>query len=290
MHVKMADEAFHIGGAASADSYLRKDRILDVCKRTGAQAVHPGYGFLSENAEFADLLAENGVIFIGPSTEAILDMGIKSKSKHIMDEAGVPIIKGYHGDQQDDATLLAESRKIGFPVMLKAIMGGGGKGMRICMNEGEFQAQLDSARREALQGFGDDRMLVEKFVEDPRHVEVQVFGDNYGDAVYLYERDCSVQRRHQKVLEEAPAPGISWDTRRAIGEAAVRAAKAVNYSGAGTVEFIMDKHENFYFMEMNTRLQVEHPVSEMITGQDLVEWQIRVARGTFLILLKVVFD
>ena len=290
MHVKMADEAFHIGGAASADSYLRKDRILDVCKRTGAQAVHPGYGFLSENAEFADLLAENGVIFIGPSTEAILDMGIKSKSKHIMDEAGVPIIKGYHGDQQDDATLLAESKKIGFPVMLKAIMGGGGKGMRICMNEGEFQAQLDSARREALQGFGDDRMLVEKFVEDPRHVEVQVFGDNYGDAVYLYERDCSVQRRHQKVLEEAPAPGISWDTRRAIGEAAVRAAKAVNYSGAGTVEFIMDKHENFYFMEMNTRLQVEHPVSEMITGQDLVEWQIRVARGTFLILLKVVFD
>lgn len=279
MHVKMADEAFHIGGAASADSYLRKDRILDVCKRTGAQAVHPGYGFLSENAEFADLLAENGVIFIGPSTEAILDMGIKSKSKHIMDEAGVPIIKGYHGDQQDDATLLKESKKIGFPVMLKAIMGGGGKGMRICMNEGEFQAQLDSARREALQGFGDDRMLVEKFVEDPRHVEVQVFGDNYGDAVYLYERDCSVQRRHQKVLEEAPAPGISWDTRRAIGEAAVRAAKAVNYSGAGTVEFIMDKHENFYFMEMNTRLQVEHPVSEMITGQDLVEWQIRVARG-----------
>jgi 3-methylcrotonyl-CoA carboxylase alpha subunit len=279
MHVKMADEAFHIGGAASADSYLRKDRILDVCKRTGAQAVHPGYGFLSENAEFADLLAANGVIFIGPSTEAILDMGIKSKSKHIMDEAGVPIIKGYHDDQQDDATLLKESKKIGFPVMLKAIMGGGGKGMRICMNEGEFQAQLDSARREALQGFGDDRMLVEKFVEDPRHVEVQVFGDNYGDAVYLYERDCSVQRRHQKVLEEAPAPGISWDTRRAIGEAAVRAAKAVNYSGAGTVEFIMDKHENFYFMEMNTRLQVEHPVSEMITGQDLVEWQIRVARG-----------
>lgn len=279
MHVQMADEAYHIGGAASSESYLRADRILAVCKRTGAQAVHPGYGFLSENAQFADLLSENGVIFIGPSTEAILDMGIKSKSKFIMDEAGVPIIKGYHGDQQDDATLLTESRKIGFPVMLKAIMGGGGKGMRICMTEADFQSQLDSARREALQGFGDDRMLVEKFVEDPRHVEVQVFGDNYGDAVYLYERDCSVQRRHQKVLEEAPAPGISWETRRAIGEAAVRAAKAVNYSGAGTVEFIMDKHENFWFMEMNTRLQVEHPVSEMITGADLVEWQIRVARG-----------
>jgi len=279
MHVQMADEAFHIGGATSAESYLRGDRILEVCKKTGAQAVHPGYGFLSENAEFADLLAANGVTFVGPSTTAILDMGIKSKSKYIMDEAGVPIIRGYHGDVQDDETLLRESRKIGFPVMLKAVMGGGGKGMRISRTEDDFQTQLDAARREAMQGFGDDRMLVEKFVEDPRHVEVQVFGDNYGDAVYLYERDCSVQRRHQKVLEEAPAPGLTDETRRAIGEAAVRAAKAVNYSGAGTVEFIMDKNQDFYFMEMNTRLQVEHPVSEMITGVDLVDWQLRIARG-----------
>lgn len=206
-------------------------------------------------------------------------MGIKSKSKFIMEDAGVPIIKGYHGDVQDDATLLTESRKIGFPVMLKAIMGGGGKGMRISRSEEDFQVQLDAARRESMSACGDDRMLVEKYVEDPRHVEVQVFGDNYGDAVYLYERDCSVQRRHQKVLEEAPAPGLTEETRRKIGEAAVRAAKAVNYSGAGTVEFIMDINQDFYFMEMNTRLQVEHPVSEMITGVDLVEWQLRIARG-----------
>lgn len=242
-------------------------------------AVHPGYGFLSENAEFADLCAANDITFIGPSTEAILDMGIKSKSKYIMADAGVPIIRGYHDELQDDATLLKESIKIGFPVMLKAIMGGGGKGMRISRSEEDFQTQLDAARREAINSCGDDRMLVEKFVEDPRHVEVQVFGDNYGEAVYLYERDCSVQRRHQKVLEEAPAPGLTDETRRKIGEAAVRAAKAVNYSGAGTVEFIMDRNQDFYFMEMNTRLQVEHPVSEMITGVDLVEWQLRIARG-----------
>lgn len=279
MHVQMADEAYHIGGATSNESYLRGDRILEVCKATGAQAVHPGYGFLSENAEFADLCEDQGVTFVGPSTRAILDMGIKSRSKFIMEEANVPVIKGYHGDVQDDATLLTESKKIGFPVMLKAIMGGGGKGMRIVMNEGEFQTQLDAARREALNSCGDDRMLVEKYVQNPRHVEVQVFGDNYGEAVYLFERDCSVQRRHQKVLEEAPAPGLTEETRRKIGEAAVRAAKAVNYSGAGTVEFIMDVNQDFYFMEMNTRLQVEHPVSEMITGVDLVEWQLRIARG-----------
>lgn len=279
MHVQMADEAYHIGGATSNESYLRGDRILEVCKATGAQAVHPGYGFLSENAEFAELCAQQGVTFVGPSTEAILDMGIKSRSKFIMEEANVPVIKGYHGDVQDDATLLAESKKIGFPVMLKAIMGGGGKGMRICKDEAEFQTQLDAARREALNSCGDERMLVEKYVENPRHVEVQVFGDNYGEAVYLFERDCSVQRRHQKVLEEAPAPGLTEETRRKIGEAAVRAAKAVNYSGAGTVEFIMDVNQDFYFMEMNTRLQVEHPVSEMITGVDLVEWQLRIARG-----------
>lgn len=279
MHVQMADEAYHIGGATSAESYLRSDKILAVAKKTGAQAVHPGYGFLSENAVFAEDCAKNDIIFIGPSTEAILDMGIKSKSKFIMEDAGVPVIKGYHGDVQDDQTLLEQSRIITFPVMLKAIMGGGGKGMRIAANEGEFQTQLDAARREAMQGFGDDRMLVEKYVEDPRHVEVQVFGDNYGDAVYLYERDCSVQRRHQKVLEEAPAPGLTAETRKKIGEAAVRAAKAVNYSGAGTVEFIMDKNQDFFFMEMNTRLQVEHPVSEMITNVDLVDWQLRIARG-----------
>jgi len=279
MHVQAADEAYHIGGATSAESYLRGERIIDVCKKTGAQAVHPGYGFLSENADFAELCAKEGVTFVGPSTRAILDMGIKSRSKFIMEEANVPVIKGYHGDQQDDATLLIESNKIGFPVMLKAIMGGGGKGMRIARNEEEFQQQLDAARREALNSCGDDRMLVEKFVENPRHVEVQVFGDNYGEAVYLFERDCSIQRRHQKVLEEAPAPGLTDATRKAIGEAAVRAAKAVEYSGAGTVEFIMDINQNFYFMEMNTRLQVEHPVSEMITGVDLVEWQLRIARG-----------
>uniref|UniRef100_A0A9J8CCB3 Methylcrotonoyl-CoA carboxylase subunit alpha, mitochondrial n=2 Tax=Cyprinus carpio TaxID=7962 RepID=A0A9J8CCB3_CYPCA len=279
MHVAMADEAYHIGPAASQQSYLRMDKILDVAKKSSAQAVHPGYGFLSENTEFAELCKQEGIIFIGPPSSAIRDMGIKSTSKHIMSAAGVPIIEGYHGEDQSDGKLQSEAARIGYPVMIKAVRGGGGKGMRIALSEAEFHEQLESARREARKSFNDDVMLIEKFVENPRHVEVQVFGDQYGDAVYLFERDCSVQRRHQKIIEEAPGPGISPEVRRKLGEAAVRAAKAVNYVGAGTVEFIMDAQHNFYFMEMNTRLQVEHPVSEMITGTDLVEWQLRVAAG-----------
>ncbi|XP_037795955.1 methylcrotonoyl-CoA carboxylase subunit alpha, mitochondrial-like [Penaeus monodon] len=279
MHVDMADEAYHIGPAASQESYLRGDKILDIVKRSGAQAIHPGYGFLSENVEFAERCSKEGVIFVGPPAQAIRDMGIKSTSKIIMSEAGVPVIGGYHGEDQSDARLREEADKIGFPVMIKAVRGGGGKGMRIAMKPEEFEEQLESARREAIKSFGDDVMLIEKFVERPRHVEVQVFGDHHGNYVYLFERDCSVQRRHQKIIEEAPAPGISWEVRKSLGEAAVRAAKAVGYVGAGTVEFILDASHKFYFMEMNTRLQVEHPISEMITNTDLVEWQLRVAAG-----------
>uniref|UniRef100_A0AAR2KDP8 Methylcrotonoyl-CoA carboxylase subunit alpha, mitochondrial n=1 Tax=Pygocentrus nattereri TaxID=42514 RepID=A0AAR2KDP8_PYGNA len=279
MHVAMADEAYHIGAAPSQQSYLCMEKVLEVAKKSSAQAVHPGYGFLSENTEFAELCKQEGIIFIGPPSSAIRDMGIKSTSKHIMSAAGVPIIEGYHGEDQSDERLQAEAARIGYPVMIKAVRGGGGKGMRIARSEAEFHEQLESARREARKSFNDDVMLVEKFVENPRHVEVQVFGDQHGGAVYLFERDCSVQRRHQKIIEEAPGPGISPEVRRKLGEAAVRAAKAVNYVGAGTVEFIMDAQHNFYFMEMNTRLQVEHPVSEMITGTDLVEWQLRVAAG-----------
>ncbi|XP_042216401.1 methylcrotonoyl-CoA carboxylase subunit alpha, mitochondrial-like [Homarus americanus] len=279
MHVAMADEAYHIGAAASQESYLRGDKILDVVKRSGAQAVHPGYGFLSENVEFAEQCAREGVVFVGPPAAAIRDMGIKSTSKKIMSEASVPVIVGYHGEDQNDVRLRQEAEKIGFPVMIKAVRGGGGKGMRIAMKPEEFDAQLESARREATKSFGDDVMLIEKFVERPRHVEVQVFGDHHGNYVYLFERDCSVQRRHQKIIEEAPAPGLTWEVRRSLGEAAVRAARAVGYVGAGTVEFILDSSHNFYFMEMNTRLQVEHPISEMITNTDLVEWQLRVASG-----------
>lgn len=279
MHVAMADEAYNIGPPPSQQSYLCMEKVLDVAKKSGAQAVHPGYGFLSENTEFAEQCKQEGIIFIGPPSSAIRDMGIKSTSKHIMSAAGVPIIGGYHGEDQSDETLKAEAAKIGYPVMIKAVRGGGGKGMRIAPSEADFHEQLESARREARKSFNDDVMLVEKFVENPRHVEVQVFGDQHGNAVYLFERDCSVQRRHQKIIEEAPGPGISPEVRKKLGEAAVRAAKAVNYVGAGTVEFIMDAQHNFYFMEMNTRLQVEHPVSEMITGTDLVEWQLRVAAG-----------
>ncbi|XP_048832723.1 methylcrotonoyl-CoA carboxylase subunit alpha, mitochondrial [Brienomyrus brachyistius] len=279
MHVAMADEAFHIGPAASQQSYLSMEKVLEVAKKSSAQAIHPGYGFLSENTEFAELCKKEGLIFIGPPSSAIRDMGIKSTSKHIMSAAGVPIIEGYHGEDQSDEKLGKEAARIGYPVMIKAVRGGGGKGMRIAHSASEFQDQLESARREAQKSFNDDVMLLEKFVENPRHVEVQVFGDQHGNAVYLFERDCSVQRRHQKIIEEAPGPGISSEVRRKLGEAAVRAAKAVGYVGAGTVEFIMDAQHNFYFMEMNTRLQVEHPVSEMITGTDLVEWQLRVAAG-----------
>uniref|UniRef100_A0AAQ4QUI8 Methylcrotonyl-CoA carboxylase subunit n=1 Tax=Gasterosteus aculeatus aculeatus TaxID=481459 RepID=A0AAQ4QUI8_GASAC len=286
MHVAMADEAYHIGPAPSQQSYLSMEKVLEVAKMSGSHAVHPGYGFLSESTEFAEACKQEGIIFIGPPSSAIRDMGIKSTSKHIMSAAGVPIIGGYHGEDQSDERLQAEAARIGYPVMIKAVRGGGGKGMRIALTDSDFLEQLESARREARKSFNDDVMLVEKFVEDPRHVEVQVFGDMHGNAVYLFERDCSVQRRHQKIIEEAPGPDISPAVRRKLGEAAVRAAKAVNYVGAGTVEFIMDAQHNFYFMEMNTRLQVEHPVSEMITGTDLVEWQLRVAAGERLPLLQ----
>lgn len=287
LHVKMADEAYHIGPAASQKSYLRGEKILQVAKHAGCQAVHPGYGFLSESVEFAELCQKEGIVFMGPPASAIRDMGIKSTSKHIMDAAGVPIIQGYHGEDQSDAKLIAEAEKIGFPLMIKAVRGGGGKGMRIAMTPDEFLGQLNSARLESEKAFNDTNMLLEKYVRSPRHVEVQVFADQYGDAVYLFERDCSVQRRHQKIIEEAPAPGLSDELRRNLGEAAVRAAKAVGYVGAGTVEFIMDKEDlSFHFMEMNTRLQVEHPITEMITGTDLVEWQIRIASGERLPLTQ----
>ncbi|MEE6501321.1 hypothetical protein FKM82_004124 [Ascaphus truei] len=279
MHVSLADEAYLIGPAASQQSYLAMGNILQAARMSAAQAIHPGYGFLSENTEFAELCKKEGIIFIGPPSSAIRDMGIKSTSKAIMSAAGVPVIEGYHGDDQSDQHLKEQAGSIGYPVMIKAVRGGGGKGMRIAPSEADFLEQLESARREARKSFNDDVMLIEKFVENPRHVEVQVFGDQHGNAVYLFERDCSVQRRHQKIIEEAPGPGISPEVRKKLGEAAVRAAKAVNYVGAGTVEFIMDPQHNFYFMEMNTRLQVEHPVTEMITGTDLVEWQLRVAAG-----------
>uniref|UniRef100_A0A8D0EFQ6 Methylcrotonoyl-CoA carboxylase subunit alpha, mitochondrial n=1 Tax=Salvator merianae TaxID=96440 RepID=A0A8D0EFQ6_SALMN len=279
MHVAMADEAYSIGPAPSQQSYLSMEKIIRVAKMSAAQAIHPGYGFLSENTEFAELCSKDGIIFIGPPSSAIRDMGIKSTSKAIMSAAGVPVIEGYHGEDQSDSCLEEQAKRIGYPVMIKAVRGGGGKGMRIALSEKEFKEQLESARREAKKSFNDDAMLIEKFVNNPRHVEVQVFGDKHGNVVYLFERDCSVQRRHQKIIEEAPGPGINAEVRRKLGEAAVRAAKAVNYVGAGTVEFIMDNKHNFYFMEMNTRLQVEHPVTEMITGTDLVEWQLKVAAG-----------
>ncbi|KAG8516051.1 Methylcrotonoyl-CoA carboxylase subunit alpha, mitochondrial [Galemys pyrenaicus] len=279
MHVDMADEAYSIGPAPSQQSYLSMEKIIQVARISAAQAIHPGYGFLSENMEFAELCKQEGIIFIGPPSSAIRDMGIKSTSKSIMAAAGVPVVEGYHGEDQSDQCLKGHAGRIGYPVMIKAVCGGGGKGMRIVRSENEFQEQLESARREAKKCFNDDAMLIEKFVDTPRHVEVQVFGDHHGNAVYLFERDCSVQRRHQKIIEEAPGPGIKPEVRKKLGEAAVKAAKAVNYVGAGTVEFIMDSQHNFYFMEMNTRLQVEHPVTEMITGTDLVEWQLRIAAG-----------
>lgn len=283
MHVYLADEAINLGNSPSADSYLNKTKLIEAAKRCGAQAIHPGYGFLSENHEFADMVNSSGLIFIGPPASAIRDMGIKSIAKHIMSHAGVPVVPGYHGEDQSDELLMAEAEKIGFPIMIKAIKGGGGKGMRICLSKEDFLTQLESARRESLKSFGDQSVLIEKYVANPRHVEVQVFADQYGNCVYLFERDCSVQRRHQKIIEEAPGPGISNETRMELGKAAVLAAQAVNYVGAGTVEFIYDpKDGKFYFMEMNTRIQVEHPVTEMITRVDLVEWQIRVARGEVL--------
>ncbi|WP_411360461.1 acetyl/propionyl/methylcrotonyl-CoA carboxylase subunit alpha [Pseudidiomarina sp. YC-516-91] len=278
-HVQLADESVFIGPAPSAESYLVVDKIIAAAKQTGADAIHPGYGFLSENEAFADACASNSIIFVGPPTSAIAAMGSKSAAKSIMSEAEVPLVPGYHGNEQGLEKLLAEAEQIGFPVLLKAAYGGGGKGMRIVESAKQFKEALASAKREAQAAFGNDKMLVEKYLTKPRHVEIQVFCDQHGNAVYLAERDCSVQRRHQKVIEEAPAPALSERTRQAMGEAAVRAAQAIDYVGAGTVEFLLDTDNRFYFMEMNTRLQVEHPVTEMVTGQDLVAWQLQVAAG-----------
>lgn len=286
-HVAVCDEAVHIGGSAPKDSYLRWERIIEAAKATGAQAIHPGYGFLSENEDFAQACAAAGLVFIGPPASAIKDMGLKAESKQLMEKAGVPLVPGYHGSNQDPALLQREADRIGYPVLIKASAGGGGKGMRAVDKSEDFAAALESCKREAINSFGDDAVLVEKYVQRPRHIEIQVFGDTHGNCVYLFERDCSVQRRHQKVLEEAPAPGMTPALRAQMGEAAVAAAKAVNYVGAGTVEFIVEQpggyerpdQMKFYFMEMNTRLQVEHPVTEAITGLDLVEWQLRVASG-----------
>ncbi len=282
-HVAACDEAVHIGGSAPADSYLRWERIIEAAKSTGAQAIHPGYGFLSENEAFAQACADAGLVFIGPPPSAIQAMGLKAESKQLMERADVPLVPGYHGSDQDPAMLRHEADRIGYPVLIKASAGGGGKGMRVVDKADDFDAALASCKREARNSFGDEAVLVEKYVQRPRHIEIQVFGDVHGNFVHLFERDCSVQRRHQKVLEEAPAPGLTPDMRERMGLAAVAAARAVNYVGAGTVEFIVEQRDagemHFYFMEMNTRLQVEHPVTEAITGQDLVEWQLRVACG-----------
>jgi len=288
-HVAACDEAVYIGageGNSPKDSYLRWQAILEAAQATGAQAIHPGYGFLSENEDFANACAAAGLVFIGPRSESIRAMGLKAESKRLMEKAGVPLVPGYHGKDQNPALLQAEADRIGYPVLIKASAGGGGKGMRVVNAAAEFAEALASCQREAINSFGDDAVLIEKYVQRPRHIEIQVFGDTHGDCVYLFERDCSVQRRHQKVLEEAPAPGMTPALRQQMGEAAVAAAKAVNYVGAGTVEFIVeqlayDQPESmkFFFMEMNTRLQVEHPVTEAITGLDLVEWQLRVASG-----------
>ena len=278
-HVRLADEAILIGPAAARDSYLAANAIIAAARQTGAEAIHPGYGFLAENADFAVVCAQAGLVFIGPPVAAIRAMGSKSAAKALMESAGVPLTPGYHGADQNPALLQAEADRIGYPVLIKASAGGGGKGMRVVETAGDFAAALASCQREAASSFGDDRVLVEKYVVRPRHIEIQVFGDAHGNCIHLFERDCSVQRRHQKVLEEAPAPGMTPERRAAMGQAAVNAARAVGYAGAGTVEFIVDQAGQFYFMEMNTRLQVEHPVTEMITGLDLVEWQLRIAAG-----------
>ena len=289
-HVDACDEAVHIGGSAPKESYLRWEKIIAAAQATGAEAIHPGYGFLSENEEFAQACLDAGLVFIGPPASAIQAMGLKAESKQLMEKAGVPLVPGYHGTDQNPALLQREADRIGYPVLIKASAGGGGKGMRAVEKAEDFAAALASCQREALSSFGIEAVLVEKYVQRPRHIEIQVFGDTHGNYVYLFERDCSVQRRHQKVLEEAPAPGMSEGMRRQMGEAAVAAARAVNYVGAGTVEFIVEQREggemDFFFMEMNTRLQVEHPVTEAITGLDLVEWQLRVASGEALPLAQ----
>ncbi len=281
-HVAVCDEAVYLGGSSPKDSYLKGDAIIAIALEVGAQAIHPGYGFLSENADFAQACQDAGLVFIGPSADAIRAMGGKSESKRLMEAAGVPLIPGYHGENQDAQFLQQQADSIGYPVLIKASAGGGGKGMRIVEQSSDFIDLLESCRREAITSFGNDQVLIEKYALKPRHIEIQVFGDTHGNYVHLFERDCSVQRRHQKVLEEAPAPGVDAEMREAMGTAAIEAARAVNYFGAGTVEFIVEQREgsmNFYFMEMNTRLQVEHPVSEAITGVDLVEWQLLVAAG-----------
>ncbi|GHG79271.1 acetyl-CoA carboxylase biotin carboxylase subunit [Pseudodonghicola xiamenensis] len=282
-HVALADEAVLIGPPQPAESYLKGERLIEVALEAGAQAIHPGYGFLSENPDFVEAVEAAGLTFIGPSASAIRAMGLKDAAKKLMEAAGVPVVPGYHGDNQDPEHLAGAAEAIGYPVLIKAVAGGGGKGMRKVVAPQEFAAALDAARGEARTAFGNDAVLIEKYVEKPRHIEVQIFGDG-GEAVHLYERDCSLQRRHQKVIEEAPAPGMTEEMRAAMGEAAVRAARAIGYKGAGTIEFIVDasdglRADRFWFMEMNTRLQVEHPVTEAVTGIDLVEWQLRVAAG-----------
>ena len=282
LHVHMADEAIYLGASPSRESYLLSDKVIAAAKQTGAQAIHPGYGFLSENSDFCKACARENIVFIGPPVGAIEAMGSKSAAKNIMEKANVPLVPGYHDDDQDEAILKKAADDMGYPVLLKATAGGGGKGMRQVWSESEFSEGLAAAKREAKSSFGDDTMLVEKYLTQPRHVEIQVFCDNHHNAVYLFERDCSVQRRHQKVIEEAPAFSMSEELRAQMGESAIKSAQAIGYQGAGTVEFLLDVDGSFYFMEMNTRLQVEHPVTEMITGEDLVEWQLRVATGETL--------
>jgi 3-methylcrotonyl-CoA carboxylase alpha subunit len=290
MHVKQANEAWYIGASPAKDSYLLVDKVIQVAKDARADAIHPGYGFLSENAGFAQSVKDADIIWIGPPVDAMKAMGSKSESKTLMEKASVPLVPGYHGENQDEGFLAQQIINIGFPVLIKASAGGGGKGMRVVEHVSEIAAGLAASKREGLNSFGDDKLLVEKYITRPRHVEIQIFMDQQGNGVYLFERDCSIQRRHQKVVEEAPAPQFSQSDRQSMGKAALQAAKAINYEGAGTVEFLYeppksgnkDAKGTFYFMEMNTRLQVEHPVTEMITGQDIVLWQIKVAQGESL--------
>ena len=290
-HVELADESYFVGGAPASESYLNIDAVMAAVAKSGAACIHPGYGFLSENAEFARRCAQAGVVFVGPSESAIRAMGEKAAAKKLMEKAGVPVVPGYHGDNQDDDFLAKEAERIGYPVLIKAVAGGGGKGMRRVDGAQEFERAIAAARREAQSAFGNDKVLIERCIVCPRHIEIQLFADSHGNAIHLFERDCSIQRRHQKVIEEAPAPDMPASLRDQMGKAAVAAAKAIGYCGAGTVEFIVDSAKgldanSFYFMEMNTRLQVEHPVTEMITGLDLVEWQFRVADGEKLPLAQ----
>ena len=292
-HVVQADEAYRLGGPRPADSYLRGEAIIAIAQRCGAEAIHPGYGFLSENEPFAAACEQAGIVFIGPTPAAIEKMGSKSAAKALMEKAGVPVVPGYHGDEQDPAFLAEQSKKVGYPQLIKAVAGGGGKGMRLVERAEDFAAQLEAARREARNAFGDDAVLIERYVLGPHHIEFQVFGDTHGNAVHLFERECSIQRRHQKILEETPSPyldAVADGMRERMGEAAVAAAKAIGYRGAGTIEFIAGADRQFYFMEMNTRLQVEHPITEMIVGEDLVEWQLRVAAGEPLPLTQDEID